>query len=73
MAESGMDRLHSLLFGKERELRNIKFCPGFNRGLTADQLSGEAASMLEAALARGELVDNPPLSGRKKASIQDAF
>lgn len=73
MAESGMERLHSLLFGKERELKNIKFCPGSNRGLTADQLSGEAASMLEAAFARGDLVDNPPLSGRKKASISDAF
>jgi hypothetical protein len=73
MAESGIERLHSLLFGKVRELKNVKFCPGFNRGLTADQLSGEAASMLETAFASGELVDNPPLSGRKKASIQDAF
>jgi hypothetical protein len=69
MAESGLERLHSLLFGKERELKNVKFCPGSNRGLTAEQLSGEAAAMLEAAFAKGDLVDNPPLSGRQKTSI----
>lgn len=73
MAESGMDRLHSLLFGSERTLVNVKFCPGTKKGLKANEMGGEAAQMLELALASGELVNTPPLSGRQKASIRDAF
>jgi len=68
MAESGKEKLLSLLFQEDRELVNIKFFPGTERGLTSDQLCGEAGTMLRAALAGG-LVDNPPLSGREKSSI----
>jgi hypothetical protein len=68
MAESGKEKLLSLLFGDGRELVNIKFFPGTDRGLTSDQLCGEAEGMLRAALT-GELIDNPPLSGRQKTSI----
>lgn len=70
MSESGKHKLLSLLFGEGRELVNIKFFPGTDRGLTSDQLCGEAEAMIRAAIA-GNLVDNPPLSGRKKSSIQD--
>jgi hypothetical protein len=68
MTERGVDKLHSLLFGGERELVNIKFFPGSDRGLTADQLAGEAESAISAAFSEG-LKDNPPLSGRAKASL----
>jgi hypothetical protein len=70
MPESGKEKLLSLLFGEGRELVNIKFFPGTDRGLTSDQLCGEAESMLRAAM-NGNLVDNPPLSGRRKTSIKD--
>jgi hypothetical protein len=63
-----MDKLHALLFGKERELENIKFFPGSDRGLTADQLAGAAADAISTVLA-GDLTDNPPLSGVTKASL----
>jgi hypothetical protein len=69
MTEGGMARLHSLLFTGERELVNIKFFPGSDRGLTPDQLGEAAHKALSAALAAGP-VDNPPLSGRKKTSIR---
>jgi hypothetical protein len=68
MTERGVEKLHTLLFGGERELVNIKFFPGSDRGLTADQLAGEAESSISTALA-GDLVDNPPLSGVTKASL----
>jgi hypothetical protein len=55
------DKLHSLLFTEGRELVNIKFFPGSDRGLTAARLKEAAAEALGAALA-GELVNNPPQS-----------
>lgn len=68
MTERGMERIHALLFGGERKLVNIKFFPGSDRGLTADQLAGEAESAISSVLA-GDLADNPPLSGLTKASL----
>jgi hypothetical protein len=57
--EANTDKLHSLLFSEERELVNIKFMPGSDRGLTAARLKDAAAAALSSALA-GELVNNPP-------------
>ena len=68
MSERGMDKLHTLLFSGERELVNIKFFPGSDRGLTADQLAEAAQVAIQAALA-GNLVDKPPVTGRAKSSI----
>jgi hypothetical protein len=68
MTERGVEKLHTLLFGGERELVNIKFFPGSDRGLTADQLAGAAESAISSVLA-GDLADNPPLSGVAKASL----
>lgn len=70
MAERGMDRLRSLLFGAERRLVNIKFFPGSDRGLTSDKLAGAAADAISAALKKGDNGDNPPFSGLKKASFR---
>jgi hypothetical protein len=75
MNEGGMARLHSLLFKEGRELVNIKFFPGSDRGLTACQLGAAAHAALSAALtaaSAGKLVDNPPFSGRPKTSLADA-
>jgi hypothetical protein len=68
MPERGMEKLHSLLVAEGRELVNIKFFPGSDRGLTADQLAEAAQAALAAAL-NSELVDNPPVSGQAKSSI----
>lgn len=68
MSERGMERLHALLFSGERELVNIKFFPGSDRSLTADQLADAAQAAISAALA-GELVDVPPISNREKAFL----
>jgi hypothetical protein len=66
MTERGVEKLHTLLFGGEREL--VKFFPGSRQGLTADQLAGAAESAISSVLA-GDLADNPPLSGVTKASL----
>lgn len=68
MSKRGMDKLHALLFGTERELVNIKFFPGSDRGLTSDKLAGAAADAISAAL-NGDKIDNPPVSGLPKASF----
>jgi hypothetical protein len=68
MTERGMEKLQSLLFAGEKKLVNIKFFPGSDRGLTADQLAGAAELAISTALA-GDLTDNPPLSGVIKASL----
>ncbi len=57
----GMEEIHKLLSGEGRTLKNIKFFPGNDRGLTSEQLAHEAQVMLEAALASGR--DAPPVSG----------
>jgi hypothetical protein len=72
MAESGMERLQSVLFNEGRDLVNIKFIPGSNRGLTPDQL-GEAASVALKSVFSKDLVDKPPSSGRPKASLKATF
>jgi hypothetical protein len=68
MSSCGTDKLHALLFEGARELENVRFFPGSDRGLTAAQLRAEAAAMIAAALA-GPMVDNPPVTGRQKTSI----
>ena len=70
MTEREMGKLHSLLFEQGRELVNIKFFPGTDRGLTASQLSEAAHGALASAIAKGP-VDNPPHSGRQKTSIRE--
>lgn len=70
MSERGMENLHSLLFTGERELVNIKFFPGNDRGLTPGRLCEAAYKALEIALA-SDLVDNPPVSGRKASSFAE--
>lgn len=70
MSERGMENLHSLLFLGERELVNIKFFPGNDRGLTPGQLCEAAYKALSTALS-SELVDNPPLSGLKATSFAE--
>lgn len=57
--EATNDKLHSLLFSEGRELVNIKFFPGSDRGLTAARLKDAAAQALSAAMS-GEIVNNPP-------------
>jgi hypothetical protein len=70
MQESGKQMLVSLLFTEGRKLENLKFFPGTDRGLTAERMCAAAANAFATALAGG-LVDNPPTSGRKKASLTD--
>lgn len=69
MSENGKEKLLSLLFNDERELVNLRFFPGINRGLTADEMCEEAHFSLAAALSRGA-VDQPPLSGRVAAALE---
>lgn len=62
-------KLHSLLFGEGRELVNIKFFPGTERGLTVSQLAEAAQAALSAALAEGP-INNPPVSGAKSQTLE---
>lgn len=71
MSKSGMEKLHSLLFGEGRELVNIKFFPGSDRELTADRLCNAAADALRIVL-NGDRQDTPPVSGRPKTSLREA-
>ena len=65
---SGTERLNALLFDEGRELVNIRFFPGSKgKNLTVDELHGEAAKGIAAALK--EAVNSPPLSGRAKARL----
>lgn len=57
--EATENRLHSLLFADGRELVNIKFLPGSDRGLTPARLKEAAANAIAAAFG-GELVNKPP-------------
>jgi hypothetical protein len=67
MTEREMGKLHSLLFEQGRELVNIKFFPGTDRGLTASKLCEAAAGALHSALEKGPK-DAPPRSGKAKTS-----
>jgi hypothetical protein len=57
--EANTDKLHSLLFTEGRELVNIKFLPGSDRGLSPARLKEAAAQALTSAFA-GDLINNPP-------------
>lgn len=71
MSESGKTRLHSLLFGGEVELENVKFFPGTGRGLTAETLGGAAAVALQATMNawRAGTPSAPPVTGRQKRPL----
>ena len=71
MTESAKTLLNSLLFEEGRELVNIKFFPGSNRGLTSEQLAGATASAIRSAIDKGPL-NNPPRTGAEKLTL-DAF
>lgn len=64
------DRLDSILFGEGRELINIKFFPGTDRGLTASQLRDAAADALEAVF-KGGCKHQPPVTGKKASRLED--
>ncbi|MGA1801108.1 hypothetical protein [Rhizobium sp. HT1-10] len=69
MTEQTKSKLHSLLFEEGRELVNIKFFPGSNRGLTSAKLSDAAADMLRSAMVGG-LKNEPPRTGMKKCKLE---
>lgn len=69
MTEQAKSKLHSLLFEEGRELVNIKFMPGNNRGLTPRKLSDAAARAIGSAL-NGDLVSHPPRTGRAKCKLE---
>ncbi|MFC3165409.1 hypothetical protein [Ciceribacter thiooxidans] len=71
MKQSNQRKLHSLLFEEGRELVNIKFMPGNDRGLTPAKLSDAAARAIGDALDSG-LVSQPPRTGMNKCRL-DAF
>jgi len=60
--------LHSLLFDEGRQLENIKFFPGDDRGLTAGKLCDAAESAIRSAFKKG-LVDVVPSTNREKSRL----
>lgn len=68
MTASAKDKLFTLLFGGERELINLKFCPG--KGATEDTLFDAAQSAIAQALA-DESQDMPPSSGRARMTLRE--
>lgn len=71
MSERGMKQLHSLLFGGDEELVNVKFFPGNNRSMTRDQLAGTGAEMIQEARdawSQGKQ-SNPPKTNMEKAQL----
>jgi hypothetical protein len=72
MTKNGVDKLHTLLFEEGRELVNIKFLPGTDRGLTPERMRLAAAAAIESVFDE-KPKDSPPVSGRKKASLKDSF
>lgn len=71
MNESGKERLHSLLFGGEKKLGNVKFFPGTGRELTADRLAGAAADAMKAAMDAWQagVPSRPPATGLRKRQL----
>ncbi len=71
MNESGMKKLHTLLFDGEGELVNVKFFPGSGRGLTRDQLADAGADMISAAREawKNGMPSNPPKTGVEKTPL----
>lgn len=70
---SGMERLQTLLFDQGRELVNLKFLPGTDRNLSPDEFAGVVCDVLNEVFARGEFVDNPPVTGLKKRHISEVL
>jgi len=68
MSVNGMESLHSFLNEEGRELVNVKFFPGTGRGVRPETVAKEAQACIKRAFASG-LADNPPMSGRPKASL----
>lgn len=64
------DTLHSLLFDEGRELVNIKFFPGTDRGLTPARLKEAANKAIRAAMAGG-LKNVPPSTGRQAKTLDE--
>lgn len=61
MTMRSMDQLHDFLSSGKRELVNVKFFPGSNRGLTSEQLASAALELL--ADQDTDLTNSPPVSG----------
>jgi hypothetical protein len=61
MTMRSMDQLHDFLSSGKRELVNVKFFPGSNRGLTSEQLASAAMELLSDK--DSDLTNNPPVSG----------
>lgn len=68
MTANRMDSLHSFLNEGGRELQNVKFFPGTGRGTTVEDMAKEAEEAIRRAFQQG-CVDEPPQSGRAKASL----
>lgn len=70
MSESGKQKLHSLLFGGEGELVNVKFFPGNAPG-SAEEFSEAAACMISAArdVWRSGTPSKPPVTGMQKRQL----
>lgn len=60
--------LHSLLFEEGRQLENIKFFPGDDRGLSAGSLCEAADKAIRSAFSKG-LIDIAPTTGREKTTL----
>lgn len=65
-----IDRLDSILFNEGRELINIKFFPGTDRGLTVSQLRDSAAEALDSVM-KGGCKHVPPVTGKQAARLED--
>lgn len=70
MNASTTDKLHAVLFEQGRDLINIKFFPGTDRGLTAGQLRDAAASALASVIERGS-PNLPPMAGRDAVKLEN--
>lgn len=68
MTASAKDRLFSLLFDSERDLINLKFCPGV--GATEDTLFDAAHSAISQAL-HEQSRNEPPASGRTRMTLRE--
>ena len=71
MSMRSMDRLHDFLTSGGRELVNVKFFPGSNRGLNPELLAAAAHSLLSEIMASP--VNRPPVSGIPQRSVREAL
>ncbi len=70
MEAKAQDKLHSLLFEEGRELVNIKFFPGTDRGLTLARMRDAAHRAIESALKSGP-INSPPSCGREPQTLEE--